>query len=112
MQETYKSVTVLNSSRFGQGNPRLGEKLMRQYLQSLSAARKTDALILLNSAVVLASQENGMLEELNAVEKAGTDIYCEEESCAFYSLPAQIGLVRNMDEITDIIYLADKTITL
>ena len=48
------TVVVLNSSRFGQGNPRLGEKLMKKFLNALEDGEMLpETIILYNSAVVL-----------------------------------------------------------
>ena len=64
-EKKYETVIVLNSSRFGSGNPRLGESLMKDFLDCLSKADpKPDALLLYNTAATLASKDSPVLEEM------------------------------------------------
>lgn len=80
-------LVILNSSRFGQGNPQLGERLMKSFLSSLATSKSRPTSILLyNSAVVLASDESPVLSSLQALEKEGIEILVNEESLSFYSL--------------------------
>lgn len=80
-------LVVLNSSRFGQGNPQLGEKLMKSFLESLSQSEtKPKAILLYNSAVVLSTDQSPVCETLQALEEAGVEILVNEDSLTFYSL--------------------------
>lgn len=80
-------LVVLNSSRFGQGNPQLGERLMKSFLNSLvSNSTRPTAILLYNSAVVLASEESAVLEDLQTLEKEGIEVLVNEESLSFYNL--------------------------
>ncbi|MGM9961142.1 MAG: hypothetical protein ACI32F_07550 [Allobaculum sp.] len=84
-------LVILNSSRFGQGNPQLGERLMKTFLSSLATGKtRPTAILLYNSAVVLASSESPVLEDLQTLEKEGIEILVNEESLSFYSLDAAL----------------------
>ena len=109
----YPVVVALNSSRFGQGNPRLGESLMKDFLHSLAIeANWPDALLLYNSAVVLACSSSELHEELETLEKAGCAVIASEESLEFYSLKEQktCGQSASMEAMTAILMRADKVI--
>ncbi|MBF0579745.1 hypothetical protein IM774_08140 [Erysipelotrichaceae bacterium RD49] len=80
-------LVVLNSSRFGQGNPQLGEKLMVSFLESLADLdAKPRAILLYNSAVVLATDQSAVLPALDTLEKLGVEILVNEQSLTFYNL--------------------------
>lgn len=84
-------IVVLNSSRFGQGNPQLGEKLMKLFFAQLEKTQQTPAAILLyNTAVILACQDSPVQEAMEALVKAGVDVLVNEESLEFYSLGTQL----------------------
>lgn len=93
----------LSSSRYGQGNPRLGESLMKSFLTSLGRQDPLpDAILLSNSAVILACKDSTALEELGALEKAGVEILVNEESLAFYSLEQSLllGKATSLSDMT------------
>lgn len=98
MSLSNESILVLNSSRFGQGNPRLGESLMKGFLEALSLSESAPAAVLLyNSAVVLACKESPVLEQIKALEKGGCAICVNQESLEFYSLEGSLEAGKPMD---------------
>lgn len=109
------TVVVLNSSRFGQGNPRLGEKLMKKYLNSLEdQAVLPETIILYNSAVVLLTEDSPCSRALRRLEHAGVDVAAEQDSAEFYDLKDRFvcGRIMNMDELTAVLMNAEKVIKL
>lgn len=87
MNTVREVLVVLNSSRFGQGNPRLGESLMKEFLRSVLVGDSHPAAILLyNSAAALACKDSPVLETLKALEEGGCEILVNTESLEFYSL--------------------------
>ena len=113
MSQVNKSVLVLNSSRFGQGNPRLGESLMEDFLKTVANSDSRPAAILLyNSAVGLACKDSKMLEPLQALAEGGCDILVNEESLIFYSLAANLeaGKPSSIEDMTKRMLAADVVI--
>ena len=109
----YPIVVALNSSRFGQGNPRLGESLMKDFLQSVSTEKnRPDAILLYNSAVVLACQDSELHAQLETLEKAGTAILANQESLEFYSLSERLvcGKSADMEQMSTVLMQAAKVI--
>ena len=103
-------LVVLNSSRFGQGNPQLGERLMKSFLKSFSTNEtRPTAILLYNSAVVLASEESAVLEDLQALEKEGIEILVNEESLSFYNLDTvfKVGKSCPLSEMSEKMMNAD-----
>lgn len=110
MSQSSEAILVLNSSRFGQGNPRLGELLMKDFLEALSLSEAAPAAALLyNSAVVLACKDSPVLEQLQALEKGGCAILVNQESLAFYSLEdsLSVGTKTDIAAMTDRMLKAD-----
>lgn len=94
----HEVLVILNSSRFGQGNPQLGEKLMKAFLESLSQAEtKPAAILLYNSAVMLATSQSPLCDALAALEKAGVEILVNEESLDFYALSPILKAGKTVD---------------
>lgn len=109
------TVVVLNSSRFGQGNPRLGEKLMKKFLNALEDGEMLpETIILYNSAVVLLTEESPCSRALRRLEHADVDIAADKDSADFYDLKDKFvcGRVMDMDELTHLLMNATKVIKL
>lgn len=107
------SVLVLNSSRFGQGNPRLGESLMNDFLAGAADSPLCPAAVILyNTAVVLACKDSVVLSMLQAMEEKGVSVLVNSESLDFYSLTEQLeaGKPCSMAEMTDILFEAETVI--
>lgn len=116
-ENTAKSARCLlvQSSRFGQGNPRLGEQLMESFLKSLKTSTACpDTIILSNSAVVLACGQSDLHPLLASLEEENIRILVSEESLSFYSMEADLkaGQAAGMDEITACLCQAQSVITL
>lgn len=107
-------IGFLTSSRFGQGNPRLGESLMEDFLKTLSGnpARLT-TLLLANSAVVLACSDSPLCPLIQKLEEEGMEILVNQESLAFYSLEAKMEAGQTIDAagMTERLIKADQVIT-
>lgn len=96
-------IVVLNSSRFGQGNPHLGEKLMQSFLSSLqSLSTRPTSILLFNTAIVLSTSQSPVCEELEKLANAGIEILVNEESMEFYALNSiqKVGRLANMEEMS------------
>ncbi len=103
MSTTNEVLIVLNSSRLGQGNPRLGESLMNSFIESVLAQDARPAAILLyNSAVVLATSQSPICPVLQKCAQEGIDVLVNQESLEFYSLDGalQAGHSSSMSAMT------------
>lgn len=108
-------VLFLTSSRFGQGNPRLGEMLMKDFLTSLPENKYVpSAIILVNSAVVLACSQSELHPLVAAIEQAGVKVLVNEESLSFYSMESslQAGQPCSAQKMSDCLLAAESVITL
>ena len=90
---------VLGSETLGEGDPGLGQELMKAFLIALDEQPKPpEALILYNSAVRLTQPRSLVFKILNDMQKKHTEIlvcsmslqhYCPDE-------PLEVGEIRNM----------------
>lgn len=96
-------LVVLNSSRFGQGNPQLGEKLMKAFLEALKGSEERPrAILLYNAAVVLATDQSPVCPLLQSLEEDGIEILVNEDSLTFYGLGSvrKVGEPVSMEDMT------------
>lgn len=106
-------IVILNSSRFGQGNPRLGESLMNDFFEALAGMENIpDAILFYNSAVNLCCQEPGILNPLHSLEKRGCRILVSASSLNFYNLNKDLkaGTILSMEEMAELMMSADTVI--
>jgi selenium metabolism protein YedF len=110
-----KKVIVINSDKMGQGDEKLGERLMGNFLKTLlNAEKKPQMLVLYNSGVKLAAKDSPVLETLQSLENLGVEIISCGTCVNFYGLVdlIQAGRVSNMQEIVAVLTEAENIITL
>jgi selenium metabolism protein YedF len=106
-------VVVINSSRFGQGNPRLGEKLMKAFFFSLTKSDTLPETVLFyNSGASLTCKDSPVLEDLRTLACAGVTIKTCGTCLDFYNLTEslEVGEVTNMYDIVETLMNASKVI--
>jgi len=111
--KTSGDVVLIDSDRLGTGDGRLGEILMKAFLNTLwDAEPKPAKLIFLNSGVRLVTEESEVLETLQLLEKEGIEIFSCGTCLEYYDLKGQlkVGLVSNMYETVDSLLTASKVI--
>jgi len=92
-------VVLIKSSMFGEGDPKLGNILMKSFLVSLlESDKKVKSIILMNSGVELSTRNIEFIEVLKAFKNKGAEIYSCGTCLDFYSLKddLKIGLITNM----------------
>lgn len=92
-------VVLIKSSLFGEGDPKLGNILMKSFLVSLlESDKKVKALIFMNSGVELTTRNFEIIEVLKVFEEKGSVIYSCGTCLDFYDLKEElkIGLITNM----------------
>lgn len=108
-------VVVINSDKMGQGDEKLGARLMRNFLSKMiNAELKPKMIVLYNSGVKLAAKGSAVLESLHSLENLGVEIICCGTCINFYGLVDQMesGRVTNMPEIVKVLTQAKTTITI
>jgi selenium metabolism protein YedF len=96
---------VINSDEMGQGDEKLGTRLLANFLKNLiEAESKPQMIVLYNSGVKLAAKGSSVLESLQSLENLGVEIICCGTCVNFYGLVDQIeaGRVTNMPEIVQV----------
>ncbi|MCL6451515.1 MAG: DsrE family protein [Acetobacteraceae bacterium] len=104
-------VVVLSSDRLGEGDPGLGELLVRNLFYALAeSVAAPRAVVLLNRAVLLASPGSPVLESLRLLEGQGVEVLCCSTSLEHYGVSGQAGTRADMYRILELLFEARKTI--
>ncbi len=109
-----EKVIVINSDKMGQGDEKLGVRLMGNFLKTLLAAEaKPRMLVLYNSGVRLAAKDSPVLDTLQSLENLGVEIICCGTCVNFYGLTdlIQAGRVTDMSEIVKVMTESANIIT-
>ena len=114
MDITESGYTVfITSNRLGTGDERLGELLIKAFLNCIWQARpRPERIILMNNGVKLGIDGSDALETLALLEKDGVDILSCGTCLAYYNLTERLkaGRVSNMHEIVDALLAALRVI--
>jgi selenium metabolism protein YedF len=108
-------VVLITSDVFGTGDRRLGEILMKAFLNTLWDVETRPAkLLFINSAVNLTIEGSEVLETLKLLENEGVQVFSCGTCLEYYNLKEKlsVGLVTNMYDTVDSLLSADKIIKL
>jgi len=108
-----KNVVFITTDRLGTGDRRLGEILMKAFLNTLWDAEPKPARILfLNDGVKLTTEGSEVLDSLKLLEKAGVQIFSCGTCLEYYQLKdkLKVGAVTNMYDTVESLLSADKVI--
>lgn len=108
-------VVVISKDSMGQGSEELGKILIKGFLFSLTQLETPPkSLLFFNSGVLLTVKEANTLEDLHALEQAGTQIGICGTCADYYSVKSSIGVgqIVNMMTITEAMALAGRVINL
>jgi selenium metabolism protein YedF len=106
---------ILNSETMGQGNDKVGKKLIGNFLRKLWASNtKPTTIIFYNSAVKLLAEGSPCLDAIDAVSNAGVDLVACGTCVGVYDLEDKLkyGRVSDMQSIVNIMMTSDKVITI
>jgi selenium metabolism protein YedF len=97
------TVVVLASDRMGEGDPALGEVLMRAFFQSLVQMPVPQKLLFYNRGVFLTLNDSPVLPELQGLQDLGVGLLVCGTCLDFYKLREQmsVGQVSNMFTILE-----------
>ena len=106
---------LVASNLLGNGDEKLGETLMKVYINTLA---ETDVLpenlMFLNSGVKLTCEGSDVLDSLNALKNKGVNIISCGACLDFYNLKEnlKVGEIGNMYQIIEIMNTSNNTIKL
>jgi len=110
------AVTILvKSNLFGQGEPELGQVLMKSFLFSLNELDGQVAhLLFMNSGVRLTTEGSPVLEHLQVLEQKGVEILSCGTCLDYYQLKDKlaVGRVTNMYTAMEMLTGAERAITI
>jgi hypothetical protein len=107
-----KKYLMINAESMGQGDWDLGKTLLKKFLGQIVASDETPTgIALMNSGVKLVCSQSPVLEELQALEKRGTNISSCITCLEFYDLigDVQVGIQGNMRMYVQYMFDADDT---
>ena len=108
-----RGVVMITSDSFGTGDRRLGEILMKAFLNTLwDAEPKPTEIVFINDGVRLTTEGSEVVETLELLGKAGVSILSCGTCLEFYGLKdkLKVGLVTNMYDTVDSLLSAEKVI--
>ena len=108
-----KTAVLITTEHLGSGDDELGEKLMGNFLATLSdLGESLWRIILLNGGVKLAVKPGKSLDSLKTLETAGVSVLVCGTCLSFYGLmeAKQVGETTNMLDVITSLGLADKVI--
>ena len=114
-ENTGTIVVLIASDVFGTGDERLGEILMKAFLNTLwDADTKPSTLLFMNSAVKLTTSGSEVLDTLKLLEKEGVRVFSCGTCLEYYNLKEKlsVGSVTNMYDTVSSLLSADKIIKL
>jgi selenium metabolism protein YedF len=106
-------VILITNNRLGSGDARLGEILMKAFLNTLwDYTPKPAKLLFINNGVRLTIEGSEMLETLKLLEKEGVQVFSCGTCLEYYNLKEQlrVGVVCDMYTTVDALLSAAKVI--
>ena len=102
--ETEEVVVLVKSSKFGEGDEKLGNILMKSFFVSLlESGKKIKSIMFMNSGVFLTTKEGEVLEIIKEFAKKGVAVFSCGTCLDFYSLKEElkVGEITNMYSTVD-----------
>lgn len=111
--EEGRAVYFITTNALGQGSPDLGEVLMKSLMVTLTEQKSAKALLLLNTGVYLALKDSPVLEQMQKLAEAGTEILVCGTCLNYYKQKENlaVGVVSNMYDINSRLTEHGKVIT-
>jgi selenium metabolism protein YedF len=106
-------VVMITSAYFGHGDERLGEILMKSFLNTLwDSDPKPAKIIFVNEGIQLTTEGSEVLDALKLLDSNGVEIHSCGTCLEFYGLKEklQVGVISNMYDIVNSLITADKII--
>lgn len=106
---------LVATNLLGNGDDRLGETLMKVYINTLAEAEiLPENLMFINGGVKLTCTDSDVLDSLNSMQEKGVNIISCGACLDFYNLKEElkVGEIGNMYQIIDIMNKSGNTIKL
>ena len=107
-----KTVIVLSRDQMGEGDPALGQRILRTFLQKVRVLSDLESFLFYNSGVKLVGPDSPIRAELTLLEESGIDLVPCGTCLEHYEVTPAVGRVGSMDEILQEIDRAEKVVTL
>lgn len=111
-----KSLTILVASNLlGEGDDRLGETLMKVYINTLAESDSLpENLLFINGGVKLTCEGSDVIDSLKTMKEKGVNIFSCGACLDFYNLKEKlmVGQIGNMYQIIDLMNNSSNTIKL
>lgn len=105
----------IGKERIGEGDPELGESLMKMFFYTLTQDNNIPRCILfMNSGVKIPVENEQAVEHLKALNEKGTEILICGTCLNYYEIAdkLQVGTISNMYDIVDAMRTVNKVITI
>lgn len=116
VQEQHTGMVIaFGRNVLGEGDPKLGQILLKSYIYSLTELdTPPEHLLFFNGGARLTSQDSGVLDDLKTLEDKGSQISTCGTCLDFYNIKDQlaIGEITNMYAIVEAMDQADKVVTI
>jgi len=107
------AVVLVGSSRLGVGDERLGDILMKAFLNTLwDYTPRPARLLFINSGVFLTTEGSEALETIQMLEREGVQVFSCGTCLEFYGITdrLRVGLVTNMYDTVDSLLSASRVV--
>jgi selenium metabolism protein YedF len=108
------SVFIINSEELGVGAGELGKLLRKSFLGALAESKnRPSTMLFINTGVKLVAEGSPVIEQLRAIEKAGTEILACGTCLDYFGLKEKVavGNISNMYNFVEAITTATKVVT-
>ena len=111
-----KTLTILVASNLlGEGDDKLGETLMKVYINTLAEADTLpENLLFINGGVKLTCEGSDVIDSIKMMEDKGVNVFSCGACLDFYNIKDKlmVGQIGNMYQIIDLMNNSDNTIKL
>lgn len=107
-----KTVLVIHNDQMGQGDEKLGRKLLQGCLGEMFKTGHLQAVILYNRGVKLIARGSPFVAIFHQLIEHGVDVLPCGTCCEYYQVPLGVGEVSDMPSIVKCLDGAEKVITI
>ena len=107
-----ETVIFVNQAHMGHGNPELGARILKTFLQKARSLAGLEAILLVNGGVQLVRGDSPVRAELAMLEEQGVEIIPCGTCLEALSVDPAVGCVGSMDQIIKALSDAGKVISL
>jgi selenium metabolism protein YedF len=114
MADSKQLLVLVKSSGFGEGEPDLGEKLLKSFMQMLLESESTpDRMIFMNSGIFLTTQGSPIVDLIKRFENKGSEILSCTTCLEYYDRKEKLiaGQPTNMKDTAEALLDFKRVIT-